>query len=458
MRRCWLCAVLSFATATTAARGQAVAPVPPVPTPPTIDPPPLLLPANSDPVAGVPNGTPVSRPLQPVTLDVPPSAQTPAPAPATPLAPKDTTPDPANPLGRSWETLEFLLWWTKPQPLPPLVTAGPPGTLPVLGGPNTRLLAGGRSLDSQPTGGMRATVGWAFDDSQTYGVEATYLFLGTRTYSASYSDAPGLPAQVLGRPFVNAATGREDAIPVAVPGVVDGLVTVSTSTRVTGWEVGGVANLYAGPRARLDVTAGYRYFMVNEGLRVEQTSSRLPVSPAVPEILSASADQIDAHNRFHGAQIGLHGDFSHGPVFVQIVGKTAFGETIEIAKLSGQTTVITAGSPLPMIQSYNAGVLGLPTNSGRATNSTFAVLPEVQFKLGCKLGDGVRFYVGYNFLFLSQAIRPGDQVDRTLAPGQIPTAATQSAAAVLTSDRPQLVMSRADYWVQGLMFGMEWRY
>jgi hypothetical protein len=306
---------------------------------------------------------------------------------------------------------------------------------------------------------MRATLGWAFDDSQTSGIEATYLFLGTRTHSASYTNLSGLPGRVLGRPFVNALTGREDVIPFAYPGVGDGLATVSTANRVTGWELGAVANLYAGPRARLNVTAGYRYFMVNEGLRVEQTTSRFPLPTGSPEIVSMSADQFDAHNRFHGGQIGLNADFCRGPLFVQIVGKVAVGETIEVANVSGQTTIATGGNPLPLIQTYNAGVLGLPTNSGRVTHSGFAVLPEAQLKIGCKLGDNGRFYVGYNFLFLSDTIRPGDQVDRTLSPNQIPVLPAQpSTSAVLTPERPQIVLSRADFWVQGLLIGMEWKY
>ena len=46
--------------------------------------------------------------------------------------------------------------------------------------------------------------------------------------------------------------------------------------------------------------------MVNEGLRVEQTTLRFRLPDGNPQVLTRSADQFDAHNRFHGGQLGLH--------------------------------------------------------------------------------------------------------------------------------------------------------
>jgi hypothetical protein len=406
--------------------------------------------------APVGNGTPVSQPLRPVAPDavVPveaPPAKSPPPAVAAELV-VDT-----SPLGRSWETLELLFWWTKAHPLPPLVTASRTGALPVLGGPNTILLAGGRSLDSQDAAGMRITWGWAVNDARTAGWEVTYFFLGTRSYEADYSDLTGEKYRVLGRPFVNAVTGEEDVVPAAYPGVGNGLISVSTSSRVTGWEVSGVGSLYAADGVRINVSAGYRYFMANEGLRVEQTSLRFALPDGRPQILAAAADQIDAHNRFHGGQVGLHAALTRGPLFLGLVGKIALGRAVEVARISGQTTMYTGGNPLPLIQTFNAGVLGQPSNSGRVSQSSFAVLPEGQLKVGCRLGDNAHFYVGYSFLYLSDAIRPGDQVDRTLNPAGVPTL-PPTATDVFAPDRPQLSLVRSDFWVQGLLFGVEYRY
>jgi hypothetical protein len=64
--------------------------------------------------------------------------------------------------------------------------------------------------------------------------------------------------------------------------------------------------------------------------------------------------------------------------------------------------------------------------------------------------------VGYNFLYLSDLVRPGDQIDRTLNPSQIP--ALNAGAAFANADRPHVLFSRTDFWTQGLLIGFETRY
>ena len=412
--------------------------------------PPLALPKAVEPSA-VPNGEPVSKPLQ--------SAEEKPPVPdnAFEIAPKVVAAPPARSLGRAWDRTEILYWWPKAAPMPPLITTSRNGSSPVLGGPHTQTLVGGQALDALDAGGLRLIVGGAINEAQTAGTEVSYFFLGSRSSTARFF-SDGLPgSRVLGRPFLNASTGLEDVQPIAVPGVGGGLAVVSVTSRMTGWEVNGVGNLMATPNARLDVNAGYRYFMFNEGLRVEQTSMRFPLPDGSPQILSAGADQIDAHNRFHGGQIGLQGTLSQGVVFLEVSGKMAFGRTTEVYKTSGQTTIYTAGSILPLIQPVNAGVLIGPGNSGRVAKTSIAYLPEGQMKLGCTVGENSIFYVGYNFLYLSQAIRAGDQIDRTINPENI-AIQPRTGNILPPADRTFLPLRQTDFWVQGLVFGFEARY
>src|SRR5207249_3637555 len=62
---------------------------------------------------------------------------------------------PCGPPGRVWFDAEYLLWWTKNDHVPPLITTGP-ATFPVgfLGNPGTTVLFGG-SLDRNPFSGAR---------------------------------------------------------------------------------------------------------------------------------------------------------------------------------------------------------------------------------------------------------------------------------------------------------------
>ncbi|HVK19014.1 MAG TPA: BBP7 family outer membrane beta-barrel protein [Fimbriiglobus sp.] len=415
----------------------------------------LVVAAESSPF---PPGIPVSRPLQPVQfVEPPPPVPVEKVLGSLPTESEMALVEEVRPLGRCWEALEYLVWWPKGQPLPPLVTTGRGLTPPVVGGPNTVLLVGGMPIDTPDVSGARFTFGYAVNTAETAGLAFTYLFLGTRTSSASVARSGSSRGQFVARPIINATTGQPDVIPVAVPGAFGGLVEANTTTRVTGWEITGVANLFAGPQLRLNALAGYRYFMVNEGLRIGQTNLFPPVPGQVLPVLTSSADQFDAHNRFHGGQLGLTADLTRGPVFVEVTGKVALGESIMVVRVSGQSVAVPLGLPLQPPQFFDGGVLGQPSNSGRTVRSEFAVLSEAVVKVGYRFRDRSRFYVGYNFLYLSEAVRPGDQVDTTVDPSQVPLLGRASADDAMAA-RPSPVLNRSDFWAQGLIFGLEYRY
>ena len=341
---------------------------------PPADVPPLGLPTAVEAV-GLPNGATVSRPLQSVVLEPEPAAPQPLPNALEATTPEAT----AGPLGRSWAVYEYLLWWPKASPG-----------------------VGGDALDPSPLSGGRFTLGGSADDLDTVGTEVTYLFTGSRTATATavrYAD--GLPVERL---------------------------TTSLTNRLSGWEINGLANLHHGPALRVHGLAGYRYFMANEGLRLNQATW-------LPDAMVGAADQIDAHNRFHGGQLGLFTDYARGAVFLEAVGKVALGQATNVVRASGQSVSVAPGYPVPAVRVTQTGVLGGPSYPVRCVHSGFAVLPEATVKLGCRLRDRSRVYLGYNFLYLSEAVRPGDQ---------------------LVPDRTTMAVS--DFWVQGLLFGLEHRY
>ena len=86
--------------------------------------------------------------------------------------------------------------------------------------------------------------------------------------------------------------------------------------------------------------------------------------------------------------------------------------------------------------------------------SRFAVLPEAKLKLGCRLGDNCHLFAGYDFMYLSDAVRPGDQVDLTIDPSRAPILATGGIGPL----RPRQSFARSDFWVQGLLLGFDCRY
>ena len=357
---------------------------------------------------------------------------------------------PLGPLGPSWEDYQLLYFWPMRQPVPALAYGNRSGLPPIPGQNDTRLLLGGQSLGSQPSAGGRFTLGASIDKEETLGWEATYFFLGTRTFSQNARTFAGGSVESIGLPYTNATTGMSDILTVAQPGVSNSMLTVSTSVRVQGWEVTGVANVVDDKHVRVNALFGWRYFQVQEGLRLEQTQFRYTPDGG----LFRTADQFDAHNRFNGGQLGFHTDMRRGLVFCEMTGKIAFGQNYEVVKNEGMTIL---QGPTRGVQAFGgSGIYVQPSNAGRTANGVFAVLPEGTVKFGLHLGDSGRIYVGYSFLYLSDAVRPGDQIDRTLNPSQVPLVSGNGP--VYGALSPARIVNRSDFWVQGLVIGLETRY
>jgi len=128
-----------------------------------------------------------------------------------------------------------------------------------------------------------------------------------------------------------------------------------------------------------------------------------------------------------------------------------------VIRVSGQTVAATdLPTGPPAVNYYPTGIFGQPTNFGRSERSAFAVLPEAAVKVGFRFGEHSRFFVGYNFLYLSHAVRAADQFDRSIDLTQ--GRPIDPAALRLASTRPFMPFDRSDLWVQGLSLGLEWRY
>jgi hypothetical protein len=279
------------------------------------------------------------------------------------------------------------------------------------------------------------------------------LFLGTRTLSDRVTDLNNSRVRSFGLPYTNAATGAAEYLTLAQPGVNSSLFVASASTRVQGWEVNTVANVLDEKCVKINALAGWRYFQVHEGLRLEQTQWRFADQPGVVR----TADQFDAHNRFHGGQLGLHADATRGIVFCEMTAKVALGQNYEVVKNEGMTIFQNPVFGGTATRAFGgSGIYVQPSNAGRTANGVFAVVPEGTVKFGLRLGDSGRIYFGYSFIYLSDAVRPGDQIDRTLNFGQVPLVSGNGP--VYTADRPARTVNRTDFWTQGLVIGLETRY
>ena len=129
--------------------------------------------------------------------------------------------------------------------------------------------------------------------------------------------------------------------------------------------------------------------------------------------------------------------------------KIALGNVHESVSITGNTVFQPVGM-MPFTQP--GGLLAQGSNIGTFHQNRFAVVPEVGVKVGYRITDWCRAFVGYNFLYVSDVMRPGDQIDLRLNTAQIPRIGQPQAAPI---GPPIIPFRHTDYWAQGVNFGFQ---
>jgi hypothetical protein len=382
----------------------------------------------------------------------------PAPPGPPPLAPTAAPPPPLFAdaaldgfATRWWVGVDYLLWWTKGDRLPALVTSGAPNDpLPgALGQPGTQTLFGG-DYDSRVRSGVRVRGAYWFTPDQTFGIDATFLFLGGQ--SAGFDDGSnGDP--VLARPFYNVNTGREDAFLVAYPGQQAGEIAAALSTRLWGADTDLRGMLFRGASYQVNLLGGFRFLALHDSLGMREDDTFYSPLDSAPVYWTTTMDRFHTSNQFYGGQLGADLMWCRGRFFIDVLGKVALGVSVENAGIDGWTAY---NSQQGQSGTINAGQLALPSNIGRYSQNNFAVVPEFGINFGYALTRHIRLTFGYTFLYWSNVMRAGDQIDRGLNPTEL--AALTGRGSLSGPARPNVPFQTTDFWAQGLNFGLQFRY
>jgi hypothetical protein len=345
------------------------------------------------------------------------------------------------------------LWWTKDNNLPPIFTQGSPfDPRPgALGQPGTSTLFGGGDVGTGPHSGIRLRGGMWFDDDHVFGGDDNFFFLGTRT--ASFSDVSG-GSPILAVPFFNVNTNREGALDLAAPGKRAAGIAADLGTYVWGGDTNLRAALWRTDRLQFSLLGGVRYLQLNESLNT--AADVLVATNTNPPNVAAEvlpSNRFATRNEFYGGQLGADFSYYWRGFFLDVNTKLALGWTHEFASISGNTLVNT---PFGGQFGLPYGGMTLPSNIGSYSRNIFAVVPEVGLNLGYRITRHIAFNVGYSFLYLSRAVRPGDIIDT----GFNPTVARNAVfgTPVVGQARPGFPGMDSNFWAQGLNLGLELRY
>ncbi len=340
----------------------------------------------------------------------------------------------------AWGRAEYLQWWVRGANTPALVTSNPNnGILP-----SATLLFGNEQINKGGRSGGRFTAGYWFNDCNTTGLEASFLFVGN---SADAFTAASNGSPLLARPFFNVLTGQQDANLIAAPDIVIGSVNVTSSRQIYGAEINVREALFVDCCRRIDVVAGYRYFHVGEGLQVATNTTSIDQNNPAIQVGTTFGitDAFNTSNTFNGGQLGLNAQHNEGRWTLDLLAKLALGGMSQHVNING-STIVTVPNTAPVTN--QGGILALASNSGQHDRNRFAVLPEFGANLRYQLSPLWRVNVGYTLLIVSNVVRPGDQIDLRLDPNQFPPP-------VATGTSPQFAYHESTVWLQGINLGIE---
>lgn len=346
-----------------------------------------------------------------------------------------------------WLRAEYLHWKASGVELGALATSSLSGTAQTDAGvlPNAAVLFAEDEVHDNSRSGGRYSLGMWLTPDRTASLEASYLSIDDDddVFSAS-SDS----LAILARPFFNLSTQQQDARLIAFDGLVEGDLSIGSSTDFDAFELllrrlrrhslGGQTNLIF----------GYRTASLDDLVRIEESTTALsgPIINTTFDLF----DQFSTENEFHGGQIGVEyvGALYHG-WSLEFLAKVALGNTTSRASIDGQTTVTAANGDVSTVA---GGLLTQSSNLGDFKEEEFSTLSEFGVAFRRYTSCGLVFSVGYSFLHWSDIARAGDQIDTTINTTQIPPGTLVGDA------RPNPPFERDDFWAQGLNLGLSYAF
>jgi hypothetical protein len=188
---------------------------------------------------------------------------------------------------------------------------------------------------------------------------------------------------------------------------------------------------------------GFRQVELDEGIGID---SNVLIDDAG---LSFALDEsFRTRNQFNGVDFGWWHTRNIDYWNFDIGLRLGVGNTRQRVQIAG-STLVNGTAP-----AVSGGLLALNSNIGTYSRDEFTVLPEFNMKLGYQLTDQLRATFGYTFLYWSNVVRPGDQIERIIDQAQVPN----SNAPTPTGVFPRFAFDNTDYWAQGLSFGLDYRW
>jgi hypothetical protein len=342
---------------------------------------------------------------------------------------------------RLWGSVDYMMLWSKSRYLPPLVTTDPTGRGAQENFPGM-VLFGDENIGKGIRSAGRFSAGLWLDRHEQVGVGGRFLISQTDEVSFNRaSNAGGLP--VLARPFYDEFSGGLNAVlasnPPPPPGaLIVGQVADQARNDLMNLDAYLRVLLYQYDERRLDLLIGYQYSEIRDSLTLS-TTNNLP---------AAFRDQFSVNNSFHGAGLGLQGEYRYGHLTFSMLSKLGFGNMHREVRIAGQGTAPSLG-----------GILAQPSNIGTYSDDVFSFVPEVEVKMLYEVAKNLELSLGYSFLYWTDVALAGDQIDTVDFGGHIwPRSDRRWIQGLPGATAPAFNgINDGGFWAQGLTFGVTFK-
>ena len=174
-------------------------------------------------------------------------------------------------------------------------------------------------------------------------------------------------------------------------------------------------------------------------------------------------DQFNTQNTFNGADLGMKFEFQRNRWSLDLFPRVALGSTHSTVNISGSTRV-TDPTGLEYYPLYgggqssqpvqNGGLLAQPSNIGTYSQNNFAVVPELDLKVGYQFTTHTRILLGYDCIYWSSVARAGEQIDRSVNGSTLPGSPGPQTGATA----PLFSFQQTGFWAQGINVGVDCRW
>ncbi len=350
-----------------------------------------------------------------------------------------------------WVDADFLLYYIKHQPLTGLlITTGDATSLTggALTDKSTSVLFGNNNLNMGVFPGGRISAGWQ-PDGAPFAVETSAFYLPPQfNRFAVASNANGNPLIAIP---VNLFGVNETALRISDPGLFSGSVSTEAKSEMWGAEINGARDWITSPQSAVGMLLGFRFLDLRESFKLATNS--MDTSDGNSQ---TSFDSFGTENRFYGVQLGARCSWRQDRLSISLFDKVGLGITDEHLTIngmrSGASTACSCLSTAGFLTtpSSTSGIFTSSGNSGKFDRDSFGVIDEVGINLTFEIFENVAATMGYSFLFWSDVVRPGNQINRVVAPDGV----TPPAVAIV----PGPLNRTSTFWAQGVSFGLEFRY